>query len=123
MAILMFGLSMRVMAVEHTNNMVLTVRMQWSTNGTDWNEDQANFVDWDEFSVKGLSTNCFFYSQVTNWWGSYDIYEPVSLQHYWGSTLDAITNELTYSTFYVVPNRNTYPDIVYRPFLSITNYP
>ena len=102
-------------------NMVLSVRMQWSTNGSDWNEDGADFVDWDEFELT-VSSNKFYTSQITNDWGSFDPYEPMTLDNLWGNSPDAMTNHLLYSTFYVVPNRNQYPNIIYRPLLSLTNY-
>ncbi len=108
------------LSVNHTN-IVLTVRVQWSTNGLDWNEDQADFEDWDEFQVSGASQR-FYTSQITNLWGSADPYEPMTLDNLWGDTVENMTNHLNYSTFYVVPNQNAASNILYRPMLSLTNY-
>lgn len=120
--LMVFLVSLCAVAATSETNIMMYVRMQWSTNGMDWNEDEADFYDGDEFPVSGMDTNCFFGSVLTNFWGSQGDYEPISLDNKWGRKPDVLTNHLPYSTFYVVPSSNSMPGILYRPFLSITNY-
>lgn len=104
-------------------NLILRVRMQWSTNGVDWEENQVEFPSWDDFQVAGPIPSTFFVSPLTNDWGFSGPYEAVTMDNIWGSSLELMTNHLPYSTLYIVPSRDTFTNIIYRPFLSLTNYP
>lgn len=105
-------------------NILVYVRMQWSTNGTNWNEDwQTNGIDdVDVFPVND-GTNHFFRSQITNYFGELGDWEVVGVDNWCGPTVKSITNHLSTSTFYVSPNLSVNSNIIYRPILSITNYP
>lgn len=104
-------------------NILLRVRMQWSTNGVDWLENQVDFDSWDDLPVGGTNDNAFFVSNLTNDWGFSGPYEAVTMDNIWGPSLDSITNHSLYSTIYIIPSRDVCPNIIYRPCLSLTNYP
>lgn len=107
---------------------LLWVRMQWSTNGSDiWNEEitREDFDDQWLYVVGGISDPCFFISKITSDDGYVDVWKKLEVTTYYQTLLYTNWQPLVTNEFYVRPNifdeRGT--NLVYRPLLSITNYP
>lgn len=104
------------------SNILVSVRMQWSTNHTDWNECQpgsessAMFVD-----QQGVSSSVF-YSVLTNNNGIISGWQRLDVDTIWGASLNTATNHLLPVEFLVKPTTDAFTNISYRPILSITNF-
>lgn len=105
------------------SNILLSVRIQWSTNHTDWNEAFSGSESAGYFVDRAGVPSSVFYSVLTNNNGIIAGFQKLDVDTRWGVSADCMTNHLLPVELLIKPTttNNGFENIIYRPILSITN--